>query len=356
MGVLDYRELVTPTAIFAEPDLALPGNLAGPVPLSYTPYQHFRDGIIPPASSTPFMWQNTGMAGAVAHMGAGGGRSVFWSLPLETVPEKERAAALEGVMGWLSDLGESTFATDARYAQAGESRAYTLTLRNLPRAPTASVAVSNTLPQGVLLVPGSVDPDVQIIPGDRTLNWQGQLAPGAEREISYRVTTAANLRPGTRLDNKVTIVNLDDQSSLRQVLPLWINSPNLSRSTLSSQATNGLPERTISYTLVLRNVALPAVQAVTATVYLPDSLHVLTDSLRTSGGEAILADQDVLWRGELAGGESVTTTVVLTQAVLSESWLPAGAIIEDGLIDPIILHDLRYSPPAQRILPIIASP
>jgi hypothetical protein len=78
--------------------------------------------------------------------------------------------------------------------------------------------------------------------------------------------------------------------------------------------------------------------------------------LRTSGGEALLTGQDVLWRGELAGGESVTTTVVLTQSVLSEAWLPAGAIIEDGLTDPIILHDLRFSPPAQKFLPIIATP
>lgn len=44
LGVLDYRELVTPTAVYANTNLALPGSLAGPVPLDYGPYQNFSDG------------------------------------------------------------------------------------------------------------------------------------------------------------------------------------------------------------------------------------------------------------------------------------------------------------------------
>lgn len=63
-----------------------------------------------------------------------------------------------------------------------------------------------------------------------------------------------------------------------------------------------------------------------------------------------------LWNGALHGKGVVTTTVVLTQAVLSEAWLPAAAIIEDGLQDPVIIHDLRYSPPEQTFFPLFAAP
>ena len=156
--------------------------------------------------------------------------------------------------------------------------------------------------------------------------------------------------------NKVTIRNLDDNSFFRKELPLWIDSPDLSGSTLSSAATDGLPERNVTYTLALRNVGLMAAEQVTAVLRLPPSLHVLTDTLATSAGEAALQEQQVLWNGALEEGGSVTTTVVLTQAVLSEAWLPAAAIIEDGLREPVVLHDLRYSPPEQYFSPLLVTP
>jgi hypothetical protein len=74
---------------------------------------------------------------------------------------------------------------------------------------------------------------------------------------------------------------------------------------------------------------------------------MLTDTLRTTAGEAIVVDQRVIWNGALSEGGAITTTIALTHAALSESWLPAAAIIEDGLTDPIIIHDLRYLPPKQ---------
>jgi uncharacterized repeat protein (TIGR01451 family) len=336
--------------------LALSGSLAGPVPLTYKPYQNFSDGIIPQSGSVPFMWHDQGMVAAVANAGPSGGRSLFWNLPFETLPERERKAAMDGVMGWLSDLGDSTFTVDARRAPAGEPRTFTLTLRNLPQAQTISIAISNTLPLGMSLVPGSLDQSIRISPASRTLSWQGTLAPGEEHQIRYQGVVDRSIPAGTRLDNRITISNLRDQSSFQRVVPLWIDTADLSRSSLSSQITADLPERTVTYTLALRNSALVAAEVVTAVLHLPDSLHVLTGTLRTSGGEATLLEQQVIWNGALEAGFGVTTTVVLTQSALSQAWLPAVAFIEDGLTDPVIIQELRYSPPEQSFLPIFAAP
>ncbi len=143
---------------------------------------------------------------------------------------------------------------------------------------------------------------------------------------------------------------------MRRELPLWIDSPDLSQSRLSSWATADLPERMVTYTLALRNGGLAAAEVVTAVLHLPDTLHVLTDTLQTSAGEAALLEQAVTWRGALGAGGAVTTTVVLTQGALSGAWLPAAAIIEDGQRDPLIIDDLRYAPPIQVFLPVFAAP
>ena len=355
LGLVDYREIVTPTAVFANPNLALPRSLAGPLPLHYKPYQNFSDGIIPQVGAEPFIWSDSGLVGGVAYAGASGGRAVFWSLPWETLPAKEREAALAGIMGWLGDLGQTTFEADSRFAQAGQTRSYTLTVRSLPQGPAVTVAVSNTLPEGMALLPGSLARDVRIAPAERTLSWQGVLAPGAEKRISYQVTTAGDLAPGTRLDNRVTIVNLDNGRAMYKELPLWIDSPDLSQSRLTSWVTADLPQRRVTYTLALRNAALAAAEVVTAVLHLPDTLHLLTDTLQTSGGEVTLLEQQVTWRGvRSAVGGAVTTTVVLTQGVLSGAWLPAAAIIEDGRRDPLIVDDLRYAPPERVFLPLLA--
>lgn len=351
LGVMDYREVVTPTAIYAHKDLALSGSLAGPLPLNYAPYQNFSDGIVPQAGATPFLWLDAGLVGGVTQAGTNGGRAVFWSLPWETLPADERVSSLQGVMGWLSDLGESTFEIDERYGTAGEARTYTLTVRNLAQAPTVTLAISNTLPEGMGLVAGSLAQEYRISPSERTISWQGTLGPGEEKLIHYEAITAKNTPAGARLDNRMTIRNMDTNSSFRKEVPLWIDSPDLSESTLTSVVAMDLPQRTVTYTLALRNIGLLGAEVVTAVLKLPDSLHLLTNTLRTSGGEVSLVDEDVLWRGEISGGTAVTTTVVLTQALLTEAWLPAAAIIEDGLRDPLIFPDLRYAPPVRSFFP-----
>ena len=206
------------------------------------------------------------------------------------------------------------------------------------------------------LVPGSLDKEVRISPTTRRLIWQGTLTPGEERQISYQAIAGESVPAGTRLVNRVTIYNLDKKSSFRRELPLWIDSPDLSESTLTSSATADLPERSVTYTLALRNRALFAAREVTAVLHLPASLNLLTNTLYTTAGEAEIVDQQVIWNGALDGGGAITTTIALTQAALSESWLPAAAIVEDGLTDPLILPDLRYLPPKQIFFPLFAIP
>lgn len=356
LGLLDYQETVTPTAVYANPALALPGNLAGPVRLNYEPYQNFSDGLVPQTGSIPFLWHEKGMAAGIANARAGAGRAIFWSLPLEALAAGERRTAMESILGWLSDLGDSEFAAERQRLAVGESARFTLTLRNLPQAPPVRVAVSNTLASGMVLVPGSLNPDVRVTPGAKTLSWQGELGPGDEKIIHYQATVASEASAGERLENKVTIANLDEGTFMQKRLALQVGGPDLSLSTLDAEISEGLPERWVSYTLGLRNSGVTAADQVTAVLSLPQALHVVTGTLNVSGGEAIFKENQVLWHGSLSGGATVTASVVLTQGVFSGAWLPAGAIIEDGWNDPVLLHDLHYSPPAQQFLPFVSVP
>jgi hypothetical protein len=116
-----------------------------------------------------------------------------------------------------------------------------------------------------------------------------------------------------------------------------------------------LPTSTITYSLKLRNNSMIALQNVTANLHIPDVLYPLADTLQTSKGDILLENQSVIWNGSVNGKELVTATLVLTHTALSESWLPATAVIDDTATDPIILHDLRYLPPFQLFFPIFAA-
>ena len=352
LGIIDYHESITPTQTYANQELVAAPELAGPLALHYEPYQNFSDGLIPQADSQPFLWHDQGMPAAIAHEEPGYGRAVFFGFPFETLPVGQHSKSLESVLGWLSDLGDTTIKSEARTVRAGETNPYTISLRNSNDIVTHHLVLTNTLPLGTILVPGSLDETYHYSPRLDQISWQGSLLPGEQKTIQYQLQTIKSLPPGTRLDNHLTIFNAQDNLPIKKVASTWVDAPDLSRSTLSVMPNEKIPVDMISYTLTLHNGHLGGSGLITAVVTLPEFLHPLKGTLNSNYGEVEIDKKKVTWTGSLEHGESISTSLVVTRSQVFNQWLPVTAIIEDGVTDPVILFDLQHLPPQRLFLPI----
>ncbi|MCP4356503.1 MAG: S8 family serine peptidase, partial [Chloroflexi bacterium] len=154
-GIIDYRESVTPTLMYGGNHPGTGPDMAGPLTLNRGVYHNNGDGLMPAPGSQPFFWHNGGMPAGVANKGPTW-RSIFWGVPFENLPDDRETAVMNHIVGWLSDLGDSSFAVDARAGTTVSTRTYTITLHNSTLAPTNQVQMVNTLPPELTILPGSV--------------------------------------------------------------------------------------------------------------------------------------------------------------------------------------------------------
>jgi uncharacterized repeat protein (TIGR01451 family) len=323
------------------------------VSLHFGCYQNFGDGLVPAPGALPFVWGDRGMASGLANSdSAGGWRVVFWSVPFEKMGEPARQAAMNGVVGWLSDLGDSSFTAGRRVALPGEIVTYSLTLRAMESAGPLPVAITNTLPEGLEIRPGSIRGGAEYNEPLRQLTWAGTLASGSEHRIIYRAKVAGSLPSGARLDNTVNIWEGHHQLAFDKTVPLWVDAPDLSRSSLSAFSGNrpededGDALRFVTYTLRLENSGLAPARPATATLHLPGQLTSLAGTLDASAGTAALEDGRLEWQGVLRPGETVTVSLTLSQTLQYDVWLPATAVLSDGVTDVLVRDGLYY--PATR--------
>ncbi|MEW5989082.1 MAG: S8 family serine peptidase, partial [Chloroflexota bacterium] len=357
LGIISYVESVTPTLVYGGEDAAFMGNLAGPLALDYGAYQNFSDGLIPAATSQAILWHDQGMAAGVASVGSNW-RTIFWGLPFETLPVEAQPVAMNRVVGWLSDLGDSTFTADQRSTPAGVRRTYTITLRNLAGAPTNQVSLTNTLPAGLELDPTTITGGAGYDPIGRQLTWSGSLASGAEWPITYQAEVAAGLAAGTRLDNALTIGYQRHQLHFDRLATVWVAAPDLTTSGLAFSSNTPRPGDTITAYLILRNDGdnhHPVYDTTTlATLSLPDALHPLTATLQASGGAADLDAAGIHWEGEMRPGDVVTVSLVLTADWGAElRWLPFVAVIDDQATDPLVRDAVVILTPHAYYFPLL---
>lgn len=349
-GILDFQEAVTPTLALGAPALAMPG----PLPLEFGEYRNYADGMLAGPETQPLLWHERGLGG-VARPSPGGGRAVFWSVPFEALPLRAQLPALRGVMGWLSDLGDSTLAVDVVRASGGEPRVFTLTLRSVSATPQ-SVSITNALPAGLELLPSTVRGDAAYDAQRRVLTWQGTLGPGAVHEIRYKAVPLLGLGPGTRLENRVTIDAPGQGVAFERSAPLWVDSPDLSGSELTAIVSEPTARvQWLTYTLVVRNDGLAGTRGATAVLGLPRALHPLTDTLRSSAGQAALDGERVTWLGDVAPGDVVSVSLVLTRELsLLRPWVAATAVLQDGVTNPVVGERILYLPPYRALAPVVA--
>ncbi|HEX6385205.1 MAG TPA: carboxypeptidase-like regulatory domain-containing protein, partial [Anaerolineae bacterium] len=358
LGVLDYHESITPTLVYGGRHPAVPGALAGPLPLDYGLYQNFSDGLIPASGSQVFWWHDQGMPAAIAT--ATGWRSIFLGLPFETLPPQVQTNAMSSIVGWLSDLGDSTFTAGSRTVSVGRPLAYTLVLRNAEKGVTNRAAITNTLPAGLELVPGSLTGDAVYNSATRQITWQGTIRHNSSHQIRYQARPRATLSPGARLDNHVSIhyqrPHQQHSLSLTRTATVWVDAPDLTSSTLAAIASAPQAAENVTYTLSLHNNGLASTKDATAVVRLPDAFVPITDTLQTSAGLVTLANQRISWEGNLAPGDTVTVSLVLDSVVVPQILrLPATAVISDGITDTW-LQDVQLTlVPYVSYFPLIAN-
>lgn len=353
LGVVDYRESITPTAVLGNPSTLIGPSLPGPLPLTYGPYQNFSDGLVPAADSDALLWSNAGMPAAVASSGPAW-RTVFLGFPFETLPETARPAAMNRMMGWLSDLGDSTFEVDAAGGAAGETRTYTITVRNAAVAPKNEVTVTNPLPPELTLVPGSLQGAVYNAAA-HTIEWAGVLPAGSAHRIVYQATADATLAAGSFIENGVTLGYTRHNLAFDLAAGTWAGAPDLTKSAITAVPNHPFGATAVTYTLSLINDGPAAAATLSATLYLPALLHPITPTLTTGHGAAQLQPGRLLWQGALEAGERVTATLLLTRTASAlPQWLPTAVVIQDGVTQTTLREHRLLLNPYSHYLPYVA--
>ncbi|MCA9872159.1 MAG: S8 family serine peptidase [Anaerolineales bacterium] len=363
-GVLAYQESITPTQVFRANTL-LPPDAAGPLPLDYGKFKNNSDGLIATPRTAPFLWHDQGMAAGLTAQGlqtlAGDGerpyRAIFWSIPFEKTPLSQQPAMMNSIVGWLSDLGDSTFTVDRPVGAAGEPRTYTITVHNFAPSLSNQVYLTNTLPAQLSLQPDSLTGGAVYEAASSQIVWSGELAGGAAHTITYQAVPQGPATPGTRLDNLLTLAYPRHGLQFTRTAALWLEAPDLHPSRLDAEVAAHQTTQRVTYTLTLSNAGVTATPEMTAVLRLPDTLVPITDSLRSQTGVAVLADQRITWRGAVATGQATTITLALTRTTDLENpeWISAAAYLYSGLGEPVVRAQVSHLPPYVQYFPLIAN-
>ena len=339
LGVQAYAEAITPTVAFGRPSPNLPGSITAQS-LDYTKYNPWGDGLIAADSSEPVLWHSSGMVGGVASKGDDW-RTVFWSIPLENLAEP--SDSLVETIGWLGDLGDSSFEVFPTHAAAGLMRTYTLTVRNVPQAPTNGVTVFNQLSADLQIDASSVDGG-SYDATTHAVSWSGELEPGAEHVIRYRALPAADA-----VSNHVELRYERHNLPLRKTVWAWRGTPDLTGSTIVAEGMTA--NRPMTLTLTLNNAGTDGVAS--ADLYLPPYLSLL--SAEAESGNLTVTDKSVLWSGVVAHDSSIEIAANVTATVRAATqYLSAVAHIDDGVTRSFVLDVVRpIHSPYQIRLPFV---
>lgn len=353
LGVIHYAESVTPTTVYGPAGQGPFSDIGGPYALNFGPYQNNGDGIVPAPDAQVSLWHDAGYPAGVASEGPDW-RTLFWAIPLETMPVESHAKLMDHILGWLGDLGQSTFLVGERNSLPGAAQTYTLTLRYAPTGSGTLASVTNTLPISLAIDPASLNGGAQYDQVAHRIAWSGTLGPGEEHQITYRATPQGYLLPGELIENRVQIYYEDHDLSFERAARAWIAVPDLSPSQVNLSPRLVRPGQKVTVELVLLNAGLTS--PISASLRFPAEARPLTGTLKVATGETQWSARRLHWSGTLDTGQAVTASVVITTPMSPDSdWLPFTAILEDHVTDPIIASSWLEIKPYTNYMPLMAS-
>jgi hypothetical protein len=348
-----YRESLEPTQTFGNPRIGFAGSLEGPLPLDYGPYQNFSDGLIPAADGQVSVWHNKGLPGGVNTAGLDW-RSVFWSLPFETLPVEEQPEAINAIIGWLGDLGESTFIVDKRSSQydLDNSRFYTLTISNEAGTQPNFISITNTLPMELSIDEDSILGDAAYQEETRFITWTSVLSPGQIHVISYQAELDSELPEGKQIDNWVDIHYQRHDLSHRLNAATWIGTADLSSSDLIVSPTVGLPGTEIVISSTLNNTGSDSA-FVSATLFMLEEFELLTETIKVSNGSVFVDEDSLLWELEIGPRTiDIASFSVQVGSVIKTKNLPIMLVIEDKSTGAMVKSHPLTVRPYQNYFPV----
>jgi hypothetical protein len=344
LGVRQYLESITPTLAFGGDPPTPFYDLGGPQELQFGPYQNHADGLIPATGSIVSLWNEHGYASGVASSGTDW-RTVFWAIPFETLPKSLQPRAMNRLIGWLGDLGETTFVVDNRSGPTSATRTYTLTLRYSPAGPGTNVHITNTVPHTINVDVHSISGGAQYESSTGRLTWSGYLGPGQEHVISYDASLLQMMATGDLAVNPANIYYDDHELSFEREAKTWVNLPDMTSSQLNVSHSFIEPGQLLTVELRLLN-GNSASGYVTASLPLPAGMTLLSGSLNATSGVLGTTDKLLVWRGFVNPNQEITATLALVAPTsLRRTWIPLAATIEDGISTPVIVSTfLDYQP------------
>ncbi len=315
LGILDRAEDVTTTLAYGLPFGPFDG--IGPLTLVYT-YPNYSDALAPYPTATVALIGSHGRPIALTNQ-EGAGKAMFFAFPFEAIPEFDRAAVMERIVGYLSWLGGSTVTLDRPVAAPGSIVTATVVARNDGPGALASAAFTATLPAGVSLQSGS-------------LAWSGPLAPGQPVTLTFVVWLGGGLPAGSLVTIPVAFADADHAITFHKEARISIGRPDLSASSLSVEANPAHPLQTVTWTLVARNTGLADAPTLAITGLLPIDTVMLSGTLASSVGSASELSGTVKWDGAIPAGSALTITYQMTVPGSLEDRLYFGdALLDDGL-------------------------
>ncbi|RME65397.1 MAG: hypothetical protein D6790_01890, partial [Caldilineae bacterium] len=324
----DRVDIYDPVADAWTQGAALPLELYRPI-LALGPDERIYvlgDGALPTDSGlvqryTPGadLWEDLfGLPDGHSQLGAAG---VFAGGRLHLVAGEDAARLHDSLPGWPSFCNSSWRDPQTAVAPGGEIR-YRIDLRG-DLGPLPEARFTAPLPAGVAFVDFQENPVGAVYnQAGRQVEWGGELAPGVQQTVAYRVRLEPGLwSPGARITHTVHFANGKGASFSREAVAL-VQAPDFSGSAKTASAAMAGAGDRITYTIDLTG--------------------------RTAVGDALTL-QDVLPRGLVYAPGSLTATVgapVFDPSAGAVHWSGQVQLQEPGfanVTDDYLLGDSRQA-------------
>jgi len=299
------------------------GGSWGPVSLDY-PFPNWSHTVEPVPEATPVLRGQLGQPAGIATGSPGdtAGQTLFYAVPLESLPLEARSEALSNAIGWLSPLGGSQWTVSPTVCAPGDPVTFTLVLHNSERSAITAAIVHRVLAD-FSVTPGQLPSELEYDPISRALKWSGSVAPDVPTTVTWHAVWMGVSSPTS--SPTVTLTLPAWRLSFSKTAPFYGVGPDLTSSDWLLTGTEAVRTRVpVSLTFAIRNESATAADNVALSLWMMQGISPITISASLTHGLALAS-----WSGVLAPCETQTTTV----QVQGQAWelpLRVDALLTTG--------------------------
>ncbi|MBN1259308.1 MAG: carboxypeptidase regulatory-like domain-containing protein, partial [Anaerolineae bacterium] len=283
------------------------GGTWGPLALDY-PFPNWSDSPEPLPAAEIITRGQFRQPAALAGSGSTPNRwrSIFYAFPLEAVPDETRDRLVDHALGWLSPLGNSSWAISPENPEPGAIVTATLVIRNDGDS-THPFTVAHFIPASLILSEASLPPDVTYVPESRYLQWNDSISAGEVLTRSWRAQLVEDAARGKRVAADVQIELPEWDLGFEYETVIWVTGPNLAQSQWLAPAGGQIEVgEPASLTLALINGEQGGAFSGVVDLWLMPGLALPGATEAPTQGTS-----SRLWEGNIAPGKTHYLTVVV---------------------------------------------